>query len=127
MGQRNPLDRPGDGGHGKQRNARAGRQIHPEPGRRMKDDVTLAQHDAAVFGPRHEGVKNRKLMVEPCAGEADRKHQRNTQVPQRLVEIRTVLFGNLVEDRVAQRAPVSGGGDGIEIARSRPAVSGPPP
>jgi hypothetical protein len=36
-------------------------------------------------------------------------------VPQRLVEIRTVLFGNLVDDLVAQPRP-RGGGDRIEIA-----------
>jgi hypothetical protein len=104
----------------------SGGQIHPEPGRRMKDDVTLAQHDAAVFGPRHERVKNRKLMVEPRAGEADRKHQRNRRCRKRLVEIRTVLFGNLVDD-LAPSARPRGGGDGIEIARSRPAESGPLP
>jgi hypothetical protein len=115
MGQRSPVERPAHGGHRKQRHARAGRKIQPQPGRREKHDVTLADHDAPVSGPRDERVEHGKLMVEPCAGEADGEHERHVQMPQRLVEIRAVLFGNLVNPCRREPRP-EGLRDGIEIA-----------
>jgi hypothetical protein len=71
-----------DGGHGKKRYARAGRKVQPQPGRREEDDVTLADHDAPVSGPRDQRVKHGKFVVEPRAGEAHGEHERHVQMPQ---------------------------------------------
>jgi hypothetical protein len=85
------------GGHRKQRYAGAGRKVQPQPGRREEHHVTLADHDAPVSGPRDQRVEHGKLVVEPCTGEADGEHERHVQMPERLVEIRAVLFGDLVD------------------------------
>jgi hypothetical protein len=97
MGQRSPARAAPDGGHRKQRYAGAGRKVQPQPGRREEHHVTLADHDAPVSGPRDQRVKHGKLVVEPCTGEADGEHERHVQMPERLVEIRAVLFGDLVD------------------------------
>ena len=74
---------------------------------------------------RDEGVEHSQFMIEPRAGETDRQDQWNGQVPERLVEIRAVLFGDLVED-VGGQACANGGRDGVEIADDGREVSGPP-
>jgi hypothetical protein len=52
MGQRNPLDRPLTAAMGKATRACPAADPSPEPGRRMKDDVALAEHDASVIRGR---------------------------------------------------------------------------
>jgi hypothetical protein len=103
MGQRSPVDGPVTAVIGKQRHARSGGKVEPQPGRGEEHHVALADHDAPVSGPRDQRVKHGKLVVEPCAGEADGEHERHVQMPERLVEIRAVLFGDLVDPCRARR------------------------
>lgn len=87
--------------------------------RREKDQFLRREKKDRAVGKRHKNMQSAQLMIDPSPEEPDPHHQRGIDPHERLLEIRAVLFGDLVQtilgnsrsDLVRQRIEIADHGE----------------
>ena len=96
-GPSQPGGPPGHRGHRKERHARARFQIKAQLWRSKAQDIVPAQEHTALVGPCREPIEHRKLVIDTGPEEPQPEDQGGRDIAQAFVEIRAVLFRDVVK------------------------------